>query len=166
MNDHDQRTCCIPGCTYCGGSSEILRASQAEPEHKAMLDAAMRLRPQVLSKAREFGMAAGTTGEGYMCYRTYERSEHHFAIATYDVLGDPDGKPVEVHLSVMHGRDSSSPGIIRMGTTLDWLEPCGCGRWEMPTDEQTDAMKRKVAAMGSREAAKAQRRALFKKRPS
>lgn len=173
MTDHDRRECAIPGCKYCGGSAEIFRASDASPEHRKMLEAAMRLRPQWLVKARELGMTT-SNHEGYMCYNSCETTDHHFAIMSYDVIiADAQGADLEdapihdrVHVTAMHGRDSSSPGMARMGTTLDWLYPCGCGRWEMPTDEQTDAMKRKVAHMGARDFARQQRRALTKKRPS
>lgn len=170
MTDHERRTCAIPGCEYC---ETIIGVSQASPEHKKMLDTAMRLRPQWLAKARELGMTT-SAGDGYMCYNSCETTEHHFAIMSYDVIiADAQGANLEdapihdrVHVTAMHGRDSSSPGLARMGTTLDWLYPCGCGRWEMPTDEQTDAMKRKVAHMGARDFARQQRRALTKKRPS
>jgi hypothetical protein len=139
-----------------------------------MLDAAMQLRPQWLAKARELGMTT-SKHEGYMCYNSCETTDHHFAIMSYDVIiADAQGVDLEgappslerIRVTAMHGRDSSSPGIARMGTTLDWLYPCGCGRWEMPTDEQTDAMKRKVAKMGAADFARQQRRALTKKRPS
>jgi hypothetical protein len=164
MNDHDQYTCAIPGCQQCG----IVRASQALPEHRAMLAQAMEDRPQVLSKARALGMTSCmlSDAEGYMCYRSHERPEHHFAIVSYDMAVDAADKPLHVVLTVAHGRDSTSPGIMRMGTPLDSIYPCGCGRWQMPTDEQVDAMKRKVAGMGARDFARRQREALRKKRPS
>src|SRR5262245_36004869 len=75
------------------------------------------------------------------CYRLRGQSPRgHYIIYSYD---EPqDGSPVQVTLD--HGGDSHSPGIRVFGNTVDDLDPCGCGQWEAPTDQQMAKTRMKI----------------------
>lgn len=62
------------------------------------------------------------------CYRGEGKA--HYRIHAYD---EPAEGPIKVTLRVIHGADSSLPGMTVFGKDPDSLIPCGCGKWE-PVD--------------------------------
>lgn len=112
------------------------------------------------------------------CYRDAD-PRHHFWIHSYERPGDnraclTPGCTHEHHttdrvtVTIIHGSDSSSPGVATFGVDPTTLHRCDCGRWRWPTDEQIDETKRVVAGVSAnqveKELLKARRDALRKKR--
>ena len=85
------------------------------------------------------------------CYRNREDSRHHFKIHSYDVgkvhQCDEPGcthsvDPTRVSVTVIHGSDSSLPGVAAAGFDPQLLMACECGgRWQFPTPQQIAATK-------------------------
>jgi hypothetical protein len=75
------------------------------------------------------------------CYRHQEDPRWHYVIKGYDLHKETG----VVSLQLVHGRDSSSPGIMTFGQPYEPLIPCNCGNWEWPTGEQIEERARHVA---------------------
>lgn len=68
----------------------------------------------------------------WRCYRSMENPHYHYAIASYDHDQETGG----ITLLLVHGSDSTLPGVKTFGQAWSQLLPCNCGKWEMPTPEQ------------------------------
>lgn len=161
MSDHP--TGCV--CVMCQVGGEVVakpatvHESQLSSEQAAALAQMRQDCPRTLAEARALGFKVAD-GEGLMCYRSIESRDNHLSIAAYGILEDGS-----IAMTVAHGRDSSMPGVGRIGTTPDWLIPCGCGRWEHSTPEQRDMMKRRLVAVSANDIARQKRQALTRRRP-
>lgn len=79
------------------------------------------------------------------CYRNRGDARHHFKIHSYEVgqthsCSEPgcthETDPTVVTVTLIHGSDSSLPGVAAMGFDPKILMACGCSKWEFPSDEQ------------------------------
>lgn len=68
------------------------------------------------------------------CYRDRSRVGH-FKVESY-AFDDDTG---EASLRLIHGADSFSPGVIVDGAQAEYVVPCGCEKWEPPSEEQAAA---------------------------
>jgi hypothetical protein len=136
----------------------ILREQDLNQSQLDDFDSVRISAPDTLQLARSLGMRVAD-GDGPMCYRSVDSHEHHLAIVNYGICDDG-----RVRMTVGHGRDSSLPGIGRMGTDPSWLIPCGCGRWQPSTPEQADEARRRLTGNADNDIARAQRRSLTKRR--
>lgn len=75
------------------------------------------------------------------CYRSSVAPELHFAIITYE----PRDRGVEI--TIVHGRDSTLPGMVIATFNYAHLNPCDCGSWEPPTPEQLERTKAVLDAL-------------------
>ena len=75
-----------------------------------------------------------------LCYRSTEHARLHYTIRSYSE--NPNGT---VTVTLVHGSDSSLPGIATFGQDPAQLLVCGCGKWEFPTDEQIAATASRLA---------------------
>lgn len=66
------------------------------------------------------------------CYRSTQNQRFHYKIHSYDGYGP--GSPVTVTL--VHGADSTLPGVGAIGQPPDQLIACDCGNWRMPTKQE------------------------------
>lgn len=70
------------------------------------------------------------------CYHTTENPRTHYVIKQYDGKRNLQTDEVTITLTLVHGYDSTLPGVMTFGQDPSQLIPCGCGKWEMPTAEQ------------------------------
>ncbi len=75
------------------------------------------------------------------CYRSKQNPRFHYTIASYDYSKAP-GVPVMVTL--VHGSDSTLPGVGTFGQDPAQLVPCDCGDWRPPTPEQVQLMRESI----------------------
>lgn len=78
-----------------------------------------------------------------ICYRHAENPRWHFTIGAYST-SDP------VTVTLIHGRDSTLPGVAGFGQDPANLRPCHCGQWLPPTDSQTKFVQRRLKAVARR----------------
>jgi hypothetical protein len=91
----------------------------------------------------EFARATARSYPTWQCYRSVKSPAlHHFKIYSYDY--DPNDLTVPISATVMHGSDSSLPGVAVQQYSLSLLVVCGCGGWKGPTDWQVMKMERKL----------------------
>jgi hypothetical protein len=69
-----------------------------------------------------------------LCYRSTEDPRYHYTILSYGEPTDSDDKPVT--MTLIHGHDSTLPGVATFGQDPSQLIACGCGQWKPPTPEQ------------------------------
>jgi hypothetical protein len=81
----------------------------------------------------------------FTCYRDAENPNTHYVIASYGLMPPGDRKAVLV--TVLHGADSTLPGVSVFGVQVEHLKPCGCTKWDMPTEEQVEHMREHFAAL-------------------
>lgn len=90
------------------------------------------------------------------CYRNRGDARHHFRIHSYDVghrhACDEPGcthtaDPTVVTVTLIHGSDSSLPGVAASGFDPRVLVACGCGLWKMPSNQQIAATKARIERM-------------------
>jgi hypothetical protein len=85
--------------------------------------------------------------DNLLCYRSNKNPLYHYTIRSYD-----DDKPRGVvTVTLIHGSDSTLPGVATFGQDAAQLLPCGCGRWEWPTAAQRDAAHKRMLDMQLRE---------------
>jgi hypothetical protein len=78
--------------------------------------------------------------DNLLCYRSNKNPLYHYTIRSYD-----DDKPRGVvTVTLIHGSDSTLPGVATFGQDPAQLLPCGCGRWEWPTAAQRDAAYKRM----------------------
>ena len=78
------------------------------------------------------------------CYRM-SGSAGHYMIYSY---GEPaNGGPITVTL--IHGTDSTLPGVSVFGIDPSTLTPCGCGNLEWPRPEQIEKTKKRITAISN-----------------
>lgn len=70
----------------------------------------------------------------YQCYRSADNNRQHYLIGTY--YTPEEGGAIRVVL--IHGSDSTLPGIKSFGEDPAQLVPCNCGAWDWPTREQVE----------------------------
>lgn len=78
-----------------------------------------------------------------VCYRSTENPRFHYTI--YSLSEHPDGT---VSATLVHGTDSTLPGVRTFGQPLAQLIPCQCGAWLPPTDEQVQRTRQRLATYG------------------
>jgi hypothetical protein len=104
---------------------------------------------QLPAAAREVALkypAVSERDDRWRCYRSTKNPNWHFTIHSYD--GPDDAGAVTVTL--VHGRDSSSPGVGTFGQDPAQLIACDCGHWEWPTAAQRDAMHKRMRQLQRR----------------
>jgi len=74
------------------------------------------------------------------CYRSVENPKHHYTISSYF---DTDENGL-VTVTLVHGSDSTLPGIGTFGQDPRQLIKCGCGNWKPPTESQTKETRKKI----------------------
>lgn len=79
----------------------------------------------------------------FFCYRAKDNPRQHYIIHSFTEEGV--GKPVRCQ--IIHGADSTLPGVQVFGVDPESLVLCGCERWQKPTPEQVEAMREHVAAL-------------------
>lgn len=77
------------------------------------------------------------------CYRSTDNPAWHFVISGYDVHNET----AEVFVELVHGRDSTLPGVKTFGQNPGQLIACACGKWEPPTQEQIEERRRHIEAV-------------------
>ena len=70
-----------------------------------------------------------------ICY-TAKDNKGHYILYSYE---ENEKGPITVKL--IHGKDSYLPGVMVFGVDPRTLVPCGCDRWEQPTELQTQMTK-------------------------
>jgi len=80
----------------------------------------------------------GCSGGKLVCYRSTENPRFHYTIYSYAET------PTGVTCSLVHGRDSTLPGITTFGQPLEQLIRCDCGKWDPPTVEQKRATHKRL----------------------
>jgi len=75
------------------------------------------------------------------CYK--QVGGRHYVITEYSLMDDGS-----VTVQIVHGSDSTLPGVSAFGCSPGELERCDCGLWEPPTDEQILETTQKIAAIG------------------
>jgi hypothetical protein len=78
----------------------------------------------------------------YQCYRSTKNARCHYLIGTY--YAPQEGGAIRVVL--VHGRDSTLPGVKTFGEEPEQLVVCNCGAWGWPTPEQVEERKRLIEA--------------------
>lgn len=73
-----------------------------------------------------------------VCYRSTQNVLYHYTLYAYD-----EG-PAGVTVRLIHGADSTLPGVMTFGQPLDQLVPCDCGRWKYPTPAQAEATRARL----------------------
>lgn len=68
-----------------------------------------------------------------VCYRGKDNPLQHYVIVAYTEHGDAD-----VMLKVIHGADSTLPGLGVFGVEPDSLVHCGCGRYQPASDDELE----------------------------
>lgn len=74
------------------------------------------------------------------CCKLKDDELGHFLIHAYG----EDRFNGEITVMLIQGKDSRLPGATTPGIPVDRLEPCGCGKWEQPTDEQAELMRKHI----------------------
>lgn len=97
-----------------------------------------KLPPRVAEVARKY---PPTT-----CYRSTKHAGWHYRIHSYEEPVLPTNPDAPITLKLVHGRDSTLPGICAFGMEYDHLVKCDCGKWEPPTLEQAVKMSEIVKA--------------------
>jgi hypothetical protein len=77
------------------------------------------------------------------CYRSTQNPRFHYVIERYQSSTDHD----RVGAVLMHGADSTLPGVGTFGQPLEQLIPCNCGKWEPPTEAQKLATHKRMQRM-------------------
>jgi hypothetical protein len=82
----------------------------------------------------------------FTCYRDVGNPHTHYVISSYGLMpAEADRKTVRVTL--LHGADSTLPGVSVFGVEVEHLVACNCTEWEMPTEEQCEHMREHFAAL-------------------
>lgn len=95
--------------------------------------------PHVQAIARKYPMRRDGK---VVCYRSTQHPRMHYAI--YSISEHGDGPCT---LTLIHGADSTLPGISTFGQPPEQLVECGCGRWQVPTRQQarrTHALMKRI----------------------
>lgn len=80
------------------------------------------------------------------CYRSTQNPRFHYVIGSYE-----ENAGNVCTLKLVHGRDSTLPGVATFGQPPDQLIECDCGKWEPPTDGQTAVTGAWLKAEGKRD---------------
>lgn len=86
--------------------------------------------PRVQAVARRY---PGFRGGKLVCYRSTQNPRFHYTIYS---IGEPEDPDAPCTLTLIHGADSTLPGVSTFGQPPEQLIECGCGHWEWPTAEQ------------------------------
>lgn len=79
------------------------------------------------------------------CYRSTEDPRYHYTIHSYDEgVNKQTGARMPVTVTLIHGSDSTSPGIATFGQDPEQLIVCNCGEWRPPTAAQLEATRRGI----------------------
>jgi hypothetical protein len=111
----------------------------SDEERRARFEAWIASRPARVQAVIRAYPAIDEDGEP-VCYRMTTNATAHMTIRSYDEPKDD----MPVTLTIIHGRDSSLPGVATFGQPPEVLVPCGCGKWRWPTPEQLAATRRKI----------------------
>lgn len=74
-------------------------------------------------------------GNTHICYRSTENPRYHYIIYSY--FND-------LTVTLVHGADSTLPGVGTFGQPYAQLRHCGCGRWRHASAEQAQQTKRRM----------------------
>ena len=66
-----------------------------------------------------------------ICYKSKQSPRYHYMILSYS--DKPEGPDGAVTVTLIHGADSSLPGVATFGQEPEQLIVCDCGKWEPPT---------------------------------
>lgn len=114
---------------------EYLTPSKLTDDTRAKLAAWIEdMPPEIAAVARAYPMTT--------CYRSSEDPKWHYVIQGYDQ--DKEGGAITVTL--VHGSDSTLPGVCTFGQAIEQLIKCDCGKWEGPTVMQTKATHARMMA--------------------
>ena len=80
------------------------------------------------------------------CYRSTQNPRFHYVIYSYE----ENAPSTVVTLKLVHGADSTLPGIATFGQPVDQLLPCDCGKWKQPSEEQVARLSANIRAEGDR----------------
>lgn len=106
-----------------------------DPEHRKATQEWLAERPAAVQEA------IAKAPPWIPCYGMKD-SEGHYQIHSYD---ENAGQPVT--LKLVHGSDSTAPGVAVFGISPDDMIPCGCGGWLWPTPDQIAATKQRLDQM-------------------
>jgi hypothetical protein len=83
----------------------------------------------------------------YQCYKTAQTPPRHYWLVEYEMPKD-GVSPATV--MILHGADSTLPGVGTFGQDPAQLIPCACGKWTAATPEQVAATRQLVALRAAR----------------
>lgn len=75
------------------------------------------------------------------CYRSTQNPLFHYTLRSFSEPTDGKGNPLLDHpitCTLVHGSDSTLPGVATFGQDPEQLIDCCCGNWKWPTQKQAD----------------------------
>lgn len=76
---------------------------------------------------------------GFSCHR-YQQAHLWLQGFTWNIPPEGEGE-AELYADALQGRDSVFPGLLVKKMNVVVLEPCDCGNWLPPTQEQGELAK-------------------------
>jgi len=94
------------------------------------------------SACRELAERYPAVRNGHVaCYRSTENPRHHYRIYSYNE---------NLTVTLIHGDDSSLPGVNTFGQPAEQLIACDCGKWEWPTEENIARTRERTERTGAK----------------
>lgn len=105
-------------------------------DEQAWLDS---LPPAVRVVAQKYPPADPVTAKIH-CWRSSQNPLFHYVIKSFS---EPDAAGL-VTVTLVHGHDSTLPGVATFGQDPAQLTLCDCGKWQPPTDLDKQRTKAKL----------------------
>ncbi len=99
----------------------------------------LRRPPAIADAARRY---PGWKDGRQCCYRSHQNARYHYTLYSYSE--DRHGR---VTCTLVHGADSTLPGVGTFGQPLEQLVPCDCGQWAPASDEQREQTRKRLETM-------------------